>query len=400
MPAKVSQMASLYNQRFDQLLLCKDEALTIAGMKPRFKKTMEDSKEEELRRQLLTVEEVAKDQRKLEQTKESQFLQKVEADFHRVFINEIEKQFTDTAQLNTKFFNFDPEVGKLLDVLYTRACSISRLVGHVEKIGWLETLVMRFVRQPKYHRSDTQGHAIVLKTLQGALRFIGIENLQILLPVLVAQHCMPKSTEAAPSLSKHLWLYTVGSANIAKALADSRDVLPHFAYNIGLLSVLGHIAVANTYLRAFDRELEAFIQRAEKTNNQAYLQVLASLRPSHKYIVALWNKHAMTINSEIFKSLRCRWLVIGSAFEESKRIHVVSYKHLQQQDMNEMTKLLFSSQGYMRFKMLQKYRLIDDKASALYLRNFGITAGDISILSKLKLTNIDIVIKEKNKVFS
>jgi len=54
--------------------------------------------------------------------------------------------------------------------------------------------------------------------------------------------------------------------------------------------------------------------------------------------------------------------------------------------MNEMTKLLFSSQGYMRFKMLQKYRLIDDKASALYLRNFGITAGDISILSKLKLT--------------
>jgi hypothetical protein len=394
MKKSVSQLARIYNDRFEQMLLCIDDAIILAGQKTETMKMMEDSEQAESRRKLLMVEELANKQREIAATAENNFMHEIEADFHRTLIPDLEKRFNDIEDLFYNVLDFDLALGKLFDILYTEACSISRLVSCIEKIEWLEKNLIKFVRQPKYRRVDSQGHPIVLKTLHSALSFIGVESLRSLIPVLVAKNCMPMHSDFTPDLQKNLWLYTIGTGNIAKALAEKRGIRPHFGFNLGLLSTLGRSVIANVYLRSFDDKLRERIIDARKRNNPNQAKALASLKPSHKYILSLWSKHSADINAGIFNFMKCKWLLIGMGFEDYTAIRSISFKFLEEHNLHPLTKLLFNAQGYMQFKMMQTHKLMDKEASMLYLRNFGIKSDDVAVVTKINLTGIELKISE------
>jgi HD-like signal output (HDOD) protein len=394
MKKSVSQLAAVYNSRFEQMLLSLDNAIILAGQKTETMKMMEDSEQAESRRNLLMVEELANKQREIAATQENNYMHQIEADFHRSLIPDLEKRFNDIEYLFYKVLNFDLAIGKLLDILYTESCSISRLVSCIEKVDWLQKNLLKFVRQPKYRRVDSQGHPIILKTLHSALSFIGIESLRSLIPVLIAKNCMPPHSEFTPELQKHLWLYTIGTGNIAKALATKRGIRPHFGFNLGLLSTLGRSVIASVYLRAFDDKLRERIIDARRRNNPNQAKALASLKPSHKYIMTLWNKHSADINAGIFNHLNCKWLLIGMGFDDYTHIRAIRFKYLEENDLHPLCKLLFNSQGYMQFKMMQTHKLMTKQASMLYLRNFGIKSDDVAVVTKINLTGIELKITE------
>lgn len=394
MKKSVSQLAAVYNNRFEQLLLSTDDAILLAGQKTESMRMMEDSEQAESRRTLLMVEELANKQREIAATQENNFLHQIEADFHRTLIPDLEKRFKDTDDLLYNVLHFDLAIGKLLDILYTESCSISRLVECIEKVEWLKISLLKFVRQPKYRRVDSQGHPVILKTLHSALSFIGVESLRTLIPILIAKNCMPPHSEFTPELQKHLWFYTIGTGNIAKALAEKRGIRPHFGFNLGLLSTLGRAIIATLYLRSFDDKLRERIIDARKNNNPNQAKALASLKPSHKYIMSLWNKHAAVINAAVFNRLKCKWLLIGMGFEDYTAIRSVSFKFLEEHNLHPLTKLLFNAQGYMQFKMMQTHKLMSKEASMLYLRNFGIKSDDVAVVTKISLTGIELEISD------
>jgi len=394
MKKSVSQLAGVYNNRFEQLLLSLDEAIILSGQKTELMKMLEDSEQAESRRKLLMVEELANKQREIAATAENNFMHEIESQFHRTLIPDLEKRFNDIDDLLYKVLDFDLAIGKLLDILYTEACSVSRLVQCIEKVHWLERSILQFIRQPKYRRVDSQGHPIILKTISSALSFIGIESLRSLIPVLIAKHCMPPHSEFTPDLQKHLWLYTIGTGNIAKALAEKRGIKPHFGFNLGLLSNIGRSVIATMYLRSFDDKLREVIIDARKRNNPVQAKALASLKPSHRYLMSLWSRHAPQITSDIFNKLGCKWLLIGMGFEDYISIRSVSYKYLEEHNLHPLTKLLFNAQGYMQFKMMQSHKLMSKEASMLYLRNFGIKSDDVAVVTKINLTGIELKIAE------
>lgn len=190
----------------------------------------------------------------------------------------------------------------------------------LEDLPWLEDALMRFVRQPKYRRVDHNNSPIILKTIRSALSLIGIESLRSLIPVLVAKHTMPLKSEFTPDLIKNMWLYTLGTGNIAKTLAPKCDIRPHFGFILGLLSNLGRTAVVNLYLKAFDAKLREQIIQARKDNNPNQAKALSKLSPSHKYIITLWKKHASHITYEVVKALNCRWMTISIGFQDYAKI--------------------------------------------------------------------------------
>nr|WP_136251414.1 HDOD domain-containing protein [Ningiella ruwaisensis] len=394
MKKSVSQLAAIYNDRFEQMLLSLDEAIILSGQKTEAMKMFEDSEQAESRRKLLMVEELANKQREVAATAENNFMHQIESDFHRTLIPDLENRFNDIEDVFFNVLDFDHSIGKLLDILYTEACSISRLVACIENVEWLKKSIIKFVRQPKYRRVDSQGHPIILRTLQSALSFIGVESLRSLLPVLIAKNCMPPHSEFTPDLQKHLWLYTIGTGNIAKALAEKRKIKSHFGFNIGLLSTIGRSVIASLYLRSFDDKLRERIIDARKRNNPNQAKALSGLKPSHKYIMTLWRKHADNINAAVFAELNCRWLQIGIGFEDYTAIRSISYKSLEEQNLHPLTKLLFNAQGYMQFKMMQTQKLMNKEASMLYLRNFGIKSDDVAIVTKINLTGIELKISE------
>jgi hypothetical protein len=394
MKKSVSQLAGVYNNRFEQLLLSLDETIILSGQKTELMKMLEDSEQAESRRKLLMVEELANKEREVSATAENNLKHEIESQFHHTLIPDLEKRFNDLDDMLYKVLDFDLAIGKLLDILYTEACSVSRLVKCIEKVKWLERSLLQFVRQPKYRRLDSQGHPIVLKTLSSALSFIGIESLRSLIPVLIAKHCMPPHSEFTPDLQKNLWLYTIGTGNIAKALAEKRGIKPHFGFNLGLLSNIGRSVIATMYLRTFDSKLREVIIDARKRNNPVQAKALASLKPSHRYLMSLWSRHAAKVTSDIFNKLECKWLLIGMGFEDYISIRSVSYKYLEENNLHPLTKLLFNAQGYMQFKMMQSHKLMNKEASMLYLRNFGIKSDDVAVVTKINLTGIELKIAE------
>lgn len=386
----VTEFAKTYSDRFDKLLLSVDEAIIDAGLKTDRQRMIDASVQNDSGRLLLSVEELAKKKKEVAASAEIAYLQQVEADFHKTLTAHLEVQFKDTDMIMEKILRFDKSLGKLLDVLYTEACSISRLVSCLETLPWLAESILKFVRQPKYNRVDSAGHPIVLKTIRSALSFVGIESLRTLLPVLIAKHTNPTKSEFTPNVVKNMWVYTLGTGNIAKALSEKYGVKPHFGYNMGLFSNIGRIAIINLYLRTFDNVLRDELIKARKKNNINEARALNTLSPSHKYIISLWNPHANKITANVVKALNCRWLMIAAGFEDFAKIRQINAAHVNGLDLHPLAKLLFVSQGFIQYKMLHSEKLMGKQEAMMYLRNFGIGSSDVSIATKVSLTSIDL----------
>lgn len=386
----VAKIAGVYNDRFEKMLLSVDEAIIDAGRKTEKQKQIESSEQNDSRRLLLVVEELANKKKEVAASAEQAYLQEVENEFHEALVDDLKEVFKDTPMIMHKVLKFDQSLGKLLDVLYTEACSISRLVACLETLPWLEEAIMKFVRQPKYHRVSSSGQPIILKTIRSCLSFVGIESLRTLIPVLVAKHTSPTKSEFTPDIVKNMWMYTLGTGNIAKAISDSREVRPHFALNLGLLSNIGRTAVINLYLRAFDSKLREQVIKARNKNNLNKAKALNTLLPSQKHITLLCKNHANQITANVIKSLNCRWLMIAVGFEDLVKVRESNIDYVNEKDLHPFTKLLFSAQGLMQYKMLHANRLIGKQEAMIYLRNYGIGSNDVATISKINLTGIEL----------
>ncbi len=394
MKQSVTQLAGVFNDRFLQLLISLDEAIVLSGKKTDKMKMLEDSEQHDARRELLMVEEIANRKREIEAGEEMTHQLKIESQFHQKLIADIEQRLQDTDTILSSILDINLHLGKLLDVLYMEACTISKLVAHIDELPWLQRALIKFVKQPKYRRVDSKGHAVIIDTTTAALSFIGIDSLRQLIPVLVSKHVMPPNSEFTPDLLKNLWLYTIGTGNVARELSKEFGVKPHLGFNLGLLASIGHSVVATVYLKAFDAQLRAEIIEAKEKNNRMLAKSLANLSPSHKYIRSLWKMYAAKVSYNIIAALNLRWLNITPGVAGIASIKEVSFKYVEKHNLHPLAKLLFKSAGYMQFKLMQKNQLMSKEASMLYLRNFGITAADLGNLRAVNLTGLELKIAE------
>ncbi|MGQ8365991.1 HDOD domain-containing protein [Glaciecola sp. 1036] len=395
MKESVTQLTNIINDRFEYYLVSMDEAIIASGRKTRKMQELEDSEQFEARRELLFIEEVANRKREEEATEEHSYQDKVEKLFHDQLILDMEKLLKDPAEIMKSTLKFDPIVGKLLDILYTESCSISRLVACIEQLPWLDKSIINFIRQPKYRRLDSHGHPLIIKTLRAALSFIGIESLRKLIPVLIAKHFVPVKNDYIPDIHKHLWLYTIGTGNVARILAPSMGIKEHIGFNLGLFSTIGRAAIAQMYIKMFDLKLRDHVIAARKKEDRNLAKALINIAPSSKYLVLFWKKFALKATVEMMASLNMRWLMITPGYDDYTRIRQTTYKYIEQNKLHPLTSLLFKSHGFMQFKLLQSSQLITKEVSQLYLRNYGITAQDVSLLSNTNLTGLELRIAEK-----
>jgi hypothetical protein len=394
MNLSVSQLASTMNNRFEHLLVSSDEAVLLTGQKTEKQRIKEESEQVNARRELLFVEEITIKNREEKKQKHHLFIQQVEAEFNDSLMNDLAEKFRNTSYVFEKVLGFDPSIGKILDVLYTESCSISRLEVFIKELNWLSEAILSFIKQATYRRFDSKGRLIVIDTLRSALSFIGIESLRTLLPALISKRGLPPKSALFPELHKNLWEYTLGTGKACRAIAEKEGIKWYLGYNVGLMSTVGRSAITTMYLKAFEGKLREKIIEAQKKNNPVQAEALNTLVPSHKYLISLWHRYADGLNNDIVASLKCRWLMIGIGFEDYKSIEEISFAHVKEKNLHPLTNLLFRCQGYMQFKMMKGNNLISKQASLLYLRNFGIVSDDVVLLMKTDLTGLEIKIPE------
>ena len=385
-----STLASECNMRFEKLLLSLDNAIIAAGKKTDKQRQSEASEQNDSRRLLLVVEEIAIKKKEVVANAESAYLLGIETKFNEALMADLSEEFSDTAMIMDKVLKIDKGLGPLLDLLYTESCSISRILNCLENLSWLENSIMQFVKQPKYRRLNSSGQPVEVTTIRAALSYVGIDSLRTLLPVLIAKHINPVRSPYTPNIVKSMWRYTLGAGNVAKALSESYGVKPHFGYNIGLLANIGRAAIVNLYLKRFDTKLRQEVIKASKKNEMNEAKALSSLEPSTEFIIALWQRHASNITTNVIKALNCRWLVIAIGFEDFARVRKVDIDHINTLDLHPLAKLLYASQGFMQYKILSSEKLINKQEAMVYLRNVGITSQHVNIISKVNLSNIEL----------
>lgn len=382
-------LSKVYHGRFEKLLLSKDEAIIDAGGKTNNQKRREQSLQVDPKRYLLEVEEITNKDREVVANAKHVFLLEVEEKFNQSIQEEIAQELGDIDKIVEKSLQFNT-LGRLLDVLYTDACTITRLVECLESLPWLAASILKFIKQPKFQREDNRGKAIVLKTSRNALSFVGIDSLRTLIPILIARHTNPLKTPLTPDISKNMWLYTLGTGNIAKALAAKNLIRPHFGFCAALLANVGRTVVTNVYLKVFDKLLSNQIAQAQKANEHKQAKALSLLSPSQYYLIELYKEYANKLSSEIIIKLNCKWLNIATGFADFSKIGDYDCEDLIKANFHPLAKLLFNAQGFMQYKMLNSEQLIGKKESMMFLKYYGIGASDLAIITTINLIGIDL----------
>lgn len=395
MKKNIADLVAEINDRFDEFLVSEEKAYATVGKKTAKQIAIENSEQFDSRRALLNVEEDTNKKREQELQQKERLKAKVESEFHEDVAEELQKRLSDTDDIMTSVLDIGTNIGKLMDVLYTDACTISRLVTQIEEMPWLSKRLIQFTHQPKYQRTDASGSAIMIKSLRQALSFIGIESLRTLIPVLIAKHTLPKKSEAFKDLNKHLWIYTLGTGNVAKCLAPRLGARAEFGFIAGLLSAMGTSSVVTQYMKVFDSKQREAIIQCRNSNAMPKAETLNQLTYSAEYLAAYIRLYAGKVSSDIISKFNMRWIMISPGFSDWSKVRNETFKQIQKKELHPIALLLFKSQSFMKFKLLQSSRLISKQESMIWLHNCGINGDDISILSLINLTGISFEIAEE-----
>ncbi len=395
MKKSITDLMTEINERFDDFLVFEEKAFAKAGKKTAKQIAIENSVQKDSKRELLNIEESANKRREQEVHKKEVIKAKIEREFHESVEAELQTRLDDIEDVIETTLNIDVGIGKLLDILYTDACTISRLVTQIEEMPWLKKRLIRFTHQPKYQRTDSSGSAIIIKSVRQALSFIGIDSLRILIPVLIAKHTLPRRSESFPHFNKHLWLYILGSGNAAKCLAPRLGLRADFGFIAGLLSTMGITAVFSIYLKVFDTKQREAIIKCRESNSPQKAEILNQLTYSPDYLAEYMRQYSPSVTADVISEFNMKWIMIAPGLNDLSKVKRETFKQVVKKEYHPVAQLLFKSRAFMKFKLLQSSRIISKQEAMLWLHNCGITGDDIAILSLINLTSITFEVAEE-----
>lgn len=81
----------------------------------------------------------------------------------------------------------------MLDKLAHKAVTINQLDPLISEVDWLKEDLLKLVNQPQYRNRTASG--ALIKDVKTALRFLGVESLQLIVPVYGMRRCLPHATD-------------------------------------------------------------------------------------------------------------------------------------------------------------------------------------------------------------
>ena len=339
-------------------------------------------------RELLAVEKQARHEKKINQQIEQDYLDSTLDNLHRTLEQRLSEELKDTGILYQKVLGIDPVIPQLLDLLAVKACTISRLEALAVQIPWLYKDLLKMVNSPKYQRVDSRGKILTADTLRVALSFFGVEHLKMVIPFLTVRRCLPLITDPYPRLKHRIWEQAIATAMSSKSLASFNGVEKNQAFTLGMLQVLGKIAVVKLYFKLFDQvQIDAMKEAHDKLQHKPHA-ALAKLEPSGEFLNILLDKYAAPTLARLIAHMGLRRLPIHDAAQQLA----------QQQSMDELSglsKVLKQATGYAQYRILKNHNLISMEEAKEYLRVFSLPIGALEVLKTTDSRSLNL--KSANK---
>jgi hypothetical protein len=353
--------------RFNALLISTELANRLVGKRVPGMVTYEESEQGDARRRFLHVEKLAIKQKATDAKAAAAKIKAASNELHKRVVEVLKPQFTNGRTLTTNILGYNDDVPQLLDVLSTRACSVSRLEPILCGLPWLQDSLIKAVNSPEYRRIDSKGRPVVIESVRTALSAMGIENLRVTLPFYIAKHAMPQVTDPYPQIKAKLEDYQLAIANSMMRLARLQNFPQMEAFTLGLFSGLGMCAAIRQYFREYDKTLQAYGKELLKNRDFDTYKALQLVEPSAIDLIELCEHFGNKLTTRVLEYMLFKRLRLLQPWTETEHpLHAT----------------LTTAREYAKLKVLLRYRLIEKDQARFYLKGLNIDTASLAELNK------------------
>ena len=385
---KQIRMAQALSERAHDLLI----SLNFAQKQIGYIHTFDISYGENIaQRTMLEVEIAAAAKRQESSTSHHKYIAKASKHLHTVIEEAITKQLHDLDNIYHEVIGIQDSVPAILDILAVRSASVGRLEPLVNDLSWLGRELVSLVNLPQYRKKNSKGTSIKVDTPALALRYLGLENLQMVIPTMAVRHWMPHATEPFTLMKRKLRELSMSTAIAAKELAPFFGVKEQHAFTLGMLLELGKVALIRLYLRTFEKVWQAKVQIARDKKQKDLHTALMELSPDPLFLRNLLIEHSAEISRKLIEKMELRYLPFNTVMEEYAQTYLPN-SHKNIADPLPLTQVMQKAYGYAQLLVLKDSQLIEDDEAEILLNHLELTEEMRQQLAKCAFHNLQLTI--------
>ncbi len=335
------------------------------------------SEQEHRRRELLSVEVKARQEKIVTDHGEEHFRQQVMTTFFAQVNKQVNDEFDDKAYLYNSILSIEDAAPTILELLSLRATSVNKIKPLAISLPWLATDLINLVNKPQYRkREDVQVNDAKL-----ALSYIGLDNLKLVMPTFILKHWLPTSTAPFSLMKRKLWNDSLSIALASSVLAEHSGANCYAAFTTGMLYNIGKFAITSCYLNTYNRMYKQELREAFDAKDKRLHSVLVKIENPPDLLLEQIILRSSKLSAELIELMNFDRLPITEA------IFDLAYSDTMEK-MSPTAQIVAKAKAYVSYRNLVKENFINDDESALLFESVKLTKAEISLLKKSDIDHI------------
>nr|WP_245217418.1 HDOD domain-containing protein [Rheinheimera maricola] len=330
---------------------------------------------------LLAIDAKARQSREAGAQAKAQFTEFAQAHLHDEVADDLLRKLHNIDHVIASLFDAGADFFPILDVLGEKVVTVNKLDPMVANVAWLNEELLRLVNQPQY-RNRTKSGAMV-KDIKTAIRFLGVESLQLIIPVYTMRRMIPHSTEPFTGLKSKLWEYSLAVAIAAHKLAENSAELPYNAFCVGLFHTLGHAVVVRNYLRTYQQVRQEQLLQARENRDTQLTDTLDALEPDASFLCESLTEFAAVLSADITSRWQLRTLPLCQTLDQLAEGAGFS-------GCSPLTRIVLQAQTFVQWQMLHQHHVISATESESWFQQVQLNKDSIDTLLQTNLKRLGV----------
>lgn len=335
------------------------------------------SEQENRRRELLSVEIKAQQEKIIAAHGEEHFRKQIMATFFAQVNKKVNEEFDNKAYVYKNILSIEDAAPTILELLYLRATSINKIKPLATSLPWLATDLINLVNKPQYRkRADVQVNDAKL-----ALSYVGLDNLKLVMPTFILKHWLPTTTAPFNLMKRKLWNDSLSIALAASVLAEHAGANSYTALTTGMLSNIGQLAITRCFLNTYNRMYKQELREAYNAKDKRLYDILSQIKNSPELLLEQLILRSSKLSAELIELMNFDRLPITEAMFDLAYAESID-------KMSSIAQLVTKAKAYVIHRNLAKEGLIDDDEKAALFESAKLSEAEISLLNKSDITHI------------
>ncbi len=335
------------------------------------------SEQENRRRELLSVEIKAQQEKIVAAHGEEHFRKQVMATFFAQVNKQVNEKFDNKAYLYNNVLSIEDAAPTILELLYLRATSINKIKPLATSLPWLATDLVSLVNKPQYRkRADVQVNDAKL-----ALSYIGLDNLKLVMPTFILKHWLPSSTAPFTLMKRKLWNDSLSVALASSALAELAGANKYLAFTTGMLSNIGQLAITRCFLNTYNSMYKQELREAFTAKDKRLHDILSKIENPPELLLEQLILRSSKLSADLIELMNFDRLPITEAIFDLAYAENI-------EKMCSTAQIVTKAKIFVNYRSLAKENLINDDEKIILFESAKLTKAEVSLLNKSDINHI------------